>query len=125
MLIEIDLTSQTPLYQQIRDQVVLGVATSKLSPGELLPTVRQLADDLGINPMTVNKAYTQLKHEGFIVADRRQGTRVRADQDPAGFASDYKERLVVILAEGLAKAKDRKVFKQKVLGLMDEIGGKS
>lgn len=71
MILEIDFKSNVPLYQQIRDQIVQGLATGGLSYGEALPSVRQLADDLAINHMTVNKAYQQLKKEGLIETDRQ------------------------------------------------------
>lgn len=64
---------------QIRDQIVMGISDGKLMPGDQLPTVRSLAIDIGINTMTVSKAYQLLKQEGYIVTDRRQGARIRSD----------------------------------------------
>ena len=110
---EIDLSAETPIYQQIRDQVVLGVGRGDLKYGENLPSARQLAQDLGINPMTVNKAYQTLKREGIIVVDRRVGTKVRENPDNM-IESEYINRLEVILAEGLAKTEDNQAFKVKV-----------
>ena len=66
-----DFESKTPIYQQLRDQVVVGIAEGKLSPGEKLPTIRALADESGINMMTVSKAYQMLNNEGYIVTDLR------------------------------------------------------
>ncbi len=60
MILHIDMSGDTPIYQQIRDQIGYGVASGKLEIGERLPTVRQLAADIGVNPMTVNKAYNLL-----------------------------------------------------------------
>lgn len=79
MIIMIDDGSEVPIYQQIRNQIVLGISDGRLLPGEQLPTVRSLAAEIGINSMTVNKAYQRLKQEGYIVADRRNGARVRED----------------------------------------------
>ena len=61
MILEIDFNSDEALYIQLRNQIVIGIATSQLSAGDSLPSVRQLADRVGINMHTVNKAYTVLR----------------------------------------------------------------
>ena len=76
MLLHLDFTIDTPIYRQIHDQFVLGIADGRLLPGEKLPTIRALANETGVNMMTVNKAYQLLKQEGHITADRRGGTLV-------------------------------------------------
>lgn len=76
MVIAIREGSDIPIYQQIRDQIVLGISDGRLKPREQLPTVRALAEEIGINSMTVNKAYQLLKQQGYIIADRRNGARV-------------------------------------------------
>ena len=76
MIIEINTQNSSPIYEQLRDQIVLGIASKRLVPGEVLPSVRNLAADLGINFHTVNKAYTMLCDEGYIVMDRRKGAVV-------------------------------------------------
>ena len=76
MILKLDFTSDIPIYQQIRNQIVLGVAGGELKAGEKIPTMRALADEAGINFMTVNKAYSLLKQEGVIVTDRRNGARI-------------------------------------------------
>ena len=78
MILNVDFSSDTPLYQQLRDQIVVGIAEGKHSPGEQLPTIRALAKESGINMMTVSKAYQLLKQEGYITTDRRSGARVAA-----------------------------------------------
>lgn len=79
MILSINEMSEIPIYQQLRNQIVLGISDGRLSPGEQLPTVRALAEEIGINSMTVNKAYALLKQEGYIYADRRNGARVRLE----------------------------------------------
>lgn len=79
MVIEIKEYSDIPIYMQIRDQIVMGISDGVLKPGEQLPTVRALALEIGINTMTVSKAYQLLKQEGYIVTERRSGARVRWD----------------------------------------------
>ena len=66
MIITIDETASEPLYKQIHDQVIAGIATGQLEPGMSLPSVRSLASDLGINLHTVNKAYAILRDEGYV-----------------------------------------------------------
>ncbi|KRN28389.1 hypothetical protein IV38_GL001389 [Lactobacillus selangorensis] len=78
MLLHIHLNSDVPLHEQIHDQILLALADGQLQPHEQLPTVRQLAAQLQVNPMTVSKSYAHLKKEGYLVSDRRNGTHVAA-----------------------------------------------
>ena len=71
MIIELDFSSDTPIYVQLRNQIVKGIGKGELKAGEKLPTVRQLANDAGVNTMTVNKTYQILKSEGYMRTDRR------------------------------------------------------
>ena len=83
MILNFDFHSDVPIFMQIRNQIVIGIAEGKLKPGEQLPTIRALADESGINMMTVSKAYQILKQEGYITADRRSGARVASKDDKA------------------------------------------
>jgi len=74
MLMQLDFSSDVPIYRQIHDQIVMGIASGTLKAGERLPTVRRLANEAGVNVMTINKAYQILKQEGHITTDRRGGT---------------------------------------------------
>ena len=76
MIIKINTKSETPIYLQLRNEVVKGIGKGEFEIGEALPTVRQMAMELGVNTMTVSKAYQLLKTEGFIETDRRKGTVV-------------------------------------------------
>lgn len=76
MLLHLDFSLDTPIYQQIRNEIVRGIAAGKLPAGTQMPSIRTLAETLGVNMMTVNKAYALLKQEGFLRADRRAGTVV-------------------------------------------------
>lgn len=82
MLLELDFSSETPIYVQIRNQIVKGIATGELKNGEKLPTIRALAEQSGINMMTVSKAYQLLKSEGYIETDRRSGASVATSNVP-------------------------------------------
>lgn len=68
----LDLHSGVPVYRQIIDQVMAGIAAGALATGHQLPTVRQLAVDLSINPNTVLRAYRELEIRGIL--DTQQGT---------------------------------------------------
>ena len=81
MYIEIDFNSDEALYLQLRNQIIIGIATSQYQEGDTLPSVRQLADTIGINMHTVNKAYSVLKQEGFVKVDRRKGAVISVDID--------------------------------------------
>lgn len=76
MLLQLRFDSDVPIYQQIRDQIVVGIADGQLQPGQQLPTIRALAAETGVNMMTVSKAYQLLKQEGYLQTDRRNGTVV-------------------------------------------------
>ena len=84
MLLRLNFSGDTPVYQQIRDQVVAAIASGELRPGERLPTIRVLAEECGINMMTASKAYQLLKSEGYITTGRRDGATVRLPNAGAG-----------------------------------------
>lgn len=115
MLISLDLDSETPLYEQLRNQIIIGIATGELAEQEKLPTVRQLADDLGINAMTVNKAYALLKQEGYIAIDRRHGAKVSARQPGKADAvpePELERKLELLIAEASIRGVDPSRFHQ-------------
>lgn len=94
MVISINDASEIPIYQQIRNQIVLGISDGRLAPGEQLPTVRALSEEIGINSMTVSKAYTLLKQEGYIYTDRRSGARVRQEFETNKELSEKSQELL-------------------------------
>ena len=105
MILRIDMASQVPIYVQLRNEIVRGIARGEFAVGESLPTVRQLAADLGVNTMTVSKAYQALKAEGFLETDRRQAG------DPNGvFREKLAEELELLIAEAKLKGVPREEF---------------
>lgn len=94
-----DFESKTPIYQQLRDQIVVRIAEGKLTPGEKLPTIRALADESGINMMTVSKAYQMLNNEGYIVTDRRKGTLISNKAKESPVKEETLKELRVIISE--------------------------
>ncbi|MBR2832732.1 MAG: GntR family transcriptional regulator [Oscillospiraceae bacterium] len=98
MLLTFDFTSDIPLYMQLRNQIVIGIAEGKLQQGEKLPTIRALAEESGINMMTVSRAYQLLKQEGYIITDRRKGAVV-AFRGKSAVPPDTEETLRLCLSE--------------------------
>ena len=117
MGIEIDFQSDEALYTQLMNQIIMGIATSRLQEGDPLPSVRQLADTVGINMHTVNKAYSLLRQEGFVSIDRRKGTVICLDVDKIRAMEELKQNLRVALARGCC----RNVTREEVHSLIDEI----
>ena len=94
MIIKINMKSETPIYLQLRNEIVKGIGKGEFEIGESLPTVRQMAAELGVNTMTVSKAYQLLKSEGFIETDRRKGTIVCNPQsDENKLSGEFQEKL--------------------------------
>ena len=95
MLLEVNLSSEEPIYRQIRTQVVHAVATGELSPGDTLPSVRSLAGDLGVNMHTVNKAYAVLRDEGYVAMRGRSGAVIAdtARTMTAAKAQEHRQRI--------------------------------
>ena len=117
MIIEIDFNSDEALYLQLRNQIILGIATSQFQEGDSLPSVRQLADTIGINMHTVNKAYTVLKQEGFVKVDRRKGAVIAIDIDRIRTMEELRKDLQVILAKSSCK----NISKDEIHAMIDEI----
>ena len=117
MLIEIDFNSDEAIYIQLCNQIIMGIATAQIRAGDTLPSVRQMADTIGINMHTVNKAYAVLKVEGLLTLDRRRGAMVVIDCDKARALSEMKESLRIVLARGRCK----NITRDEVHGLIDEI----
>lgn len=117
MILEVDFNSEEALYIQLRNQIIVGIATNRLKEGESLPSVRQLAESIGINMHTVNKAYTVLKQEGFVKVDRRRGAVIAIDADRICDLEQMRESLRVILA----RASCRNISREEVHALIDEI----
>lgn len=117
MILEVDFNSEEALYIQLRNQIIVGIATNRLKEGESLPSVRQLAESIGINMHTVNKAYTVLKQEGFVKVDRRRGAEIAIDADRISDLEQMRESLRVILA----RASCRNISREEVHALIDEI----
>ncbi len=110
MVIAINEYSDVPIYIQIRNQIVLGISDGRLAPGEQLPTVRGLAEEMGVNSMTVNKAYQLLKQEGYIYTDRRNGAKVR---EIMNFSKELSAESKDLLQQVISEAKIRGIEQEE------------
>ncbi len=117
MFLQIDFNSDEAIYIQLRNQIIVGIATESIREGDPLPSVRQMADNIGINMHTVNKAYSVLKQEGFVKLDRRKGAVVSLDVDKIQVLDEMRRDLSVVLARGVCK----NVSYEEVHQLVDEI----
>lgn len=112
MILEIDPHSEEPIYLQLRNQIIIGIARGELKPDEQLPTVRQFADELGVNTMTVSKGYQQLREEGYLITDRRRGTLVAPL--PVKLKNNYEKNLTLLLAELSLTDLDEHMIQEKI-----------
>ncbi len=117
MIIEIDFNSSEALYIQLRNQIIMGIATARYREGDALPSVRGLAEEIGINMHTVNKAYNVLKQEGFLKVDRRKGAVIAVNADKLFALQEIDKELRITLA----KAGCRGISKEEVHRLIEEI----
>lgn len=117
MDIFIDFNSDEAFYVQLMNQIILGIAMERIHEGESLPSVRQMADAVGINMHTVNKAYNILRQEGFIKLDRRKGAVISVDVNKLRVLEQMRRELSVVLARGICNGVTRKDAHQ----LVDEL----
>ena len=117
MYIQIDFESDEALYVQLRNQIIYGIATRQFHEGDALPSVRQLAETIGINMHTVNKAYAALRAEGLLRMDRRRGAVIAVDVDKLQALDELQAELNVIVARAICKGISREEAHQ----MLDEI----
>ena len=122
MLIEIDFNSQEALYIQLRNQIVMAIASNRLHDGDSLPSVRNLAETVGVNMHTVNKAYAMLREEGFLKLDRRKGAvvsvEVTSKERELTKINDYMQ---MIVAQAICKEITREEMNRMVDEMYDAI----
>ena len=109
MILEIDFNSDEAIYIQLCNQIIMGIATSVIHEGDSLPSVRQLADTVGVNMHTVNKAYNSL--------DKRRGAVIALDVDKLEQLDEMRRQLRIVLARGCCK----NISRSEVHELVDEI----
>jgi GntR family transcriptional regulator len=117
-------SSGTPIYRQLTDQIRRQCASGQLRPGDMLPSVRNLAGNLGVNPMTISRAYSLLEAEGLLVRRRGVGMQVVAAKttpireriallDPAIRALVHQAQELDVPEQSVLKALQRLLKKQE------------
>ncbi|BAK45970.1 hypothetical protein CXIVA_00030 [Clostridium sp. SY8519] len=124
MYIQIDFESDEALYMQLRNQIIYGIATGQFSEGDALPSVRQLADTIGINMHTVNKAYASLRAEGLLRMDRRRGAVIAVDVDKLAAMDELQDEMQVTVAKAICKGISREETHQLIDKIFDRYYGK-
>ncbi len=103
MVIRIDFGSEEALYVQLYNQIIYGIANAQLLPGDTLPSVRELAENIGINMHTVNKAYAILRQDGYLRLDRRNGAVIAVNSDKLRAMEQLKNEMRISLAKALCR----------------------
>ena len=122
MILNVDLSSDVPIYQQLRDQIVEAIAEGVLIEGSSLPATRTLAADFGINFHTVNKAYDLLRQQGLIRLNRKTGAVVTATVAEPPFPSEWTAKARTLLAEAVARGIPADEVLQTCRLLLDSFG---
>lgn len=108
MFLEIDFKSDLPIYEQIRRGIIIGLAKGHINPGDKLPSVRDMAENIGINLHTVNKAYKLLEADGVLTMDRRYGSLISEDLNPMAAYDEGKIESELDVLIAIAKLKGSK-----------------
>lgn len=126
-MFELDLRSRAPIYEQLVDKFIELIIKSVLKPDEHLPAVRALATELTINPNTIQKAYRELEHRGYIYSVPGKGSFVRpaVPGDNSARLHSLEKELAGIIAEMLYLGVSPAEISKKVSGLLVEDGGGS
>lgn len=122
MILNVDLSSEVPIYQQLRDRIVEAIADGVLTEGSSLPATRALASDFGINFHTVNKAYELLRQQGLIRLNRKTGAVVTAAVADSPFRDEWAARARTLLAEALARGLPADEVLQTCRSVLDSFG---
>lgn len=123
--IQINLESDIPIYEQLKDAIIAGIAKGELSPGEKLPSVRSLASDIGVNLHTVNKAYHQLRDDGYILIHRQRGVVVHPNGLPKAddaYINELKQSLQPLIAASICRDVSSQEFQQLCADIYQEFG---
>ncbi len=124
MVILLDFQSDRPIYVQLKEKIIEGIASGRLKLGDPLPSVRSLAKDIGINMHTVNKAYQLLKQDGFIQIHRQKGVVVNPDGMPPAdevYISQLEENLRPLISESICRGMSEADFLSHCRRLFQDI----
>ena len=117
---EIHPSSGIPIYRQIMDQVRAMIASSRLRPGDMLPSVRQLSAELEVNMMTISKAYARLEVEGFLERVRGTGMRV-LPQHRTGSVTDRQRELRELVEPMITRGLQLGLTESQIISVVRDI----
>lgn len=117
MVLRIDFSSNEAFYMQLKNQIIIGIANSEIQEGDNLPSVRELAENIGINMHTVNKAYSILRQEGYLKLDRRKGAVIAIDTNKYKATVEMMNEMKVLLAHGICQG----LTKDEIHDIVDSI----
>lgn len=117
-MIILDYKDRRPLYEQVIDKVSEMILKGVLKPNEKMPSVRNLAMELSINPNTIQRAYTELEHEGFLYSVKGRGNFV---SDNKKLMENRKKDMKEEIKEKFSKAKSYGFRREELEALLEEI----
>jgi DNA-binding transcriptional regulator YhcF (GntR family) len=127
MFLHIDYNSGEPISRQVSSQIKLMVVSGELKPGERMPSIRELARNLKINPTTASRIYNELAHEGVLVLRRGQGAFISEETGQKLASSEISRKVEdharTMLVEGLRLGLDFKEIKEIVKDEYNKIRG--
>ena len=115
-MIKIDFNSETPIYIQLKNEIIKEIAKGELIEGDSLPTIRELASDLGVNLHTVNKAYNILKDDGYVTISRRNGVAINISKRDESLKK-IQEEMDFLIKEAICK----NISKNELINLLEEV----
>ena len=118
LLFQINPSSGVPIYRQLMDQVRTLIGAGRLTEGAMVPSVRQIAEGLQINPMTVSKAWSLLERDGVLERVRGQGMRVLAAAKPRATVKERQQALQPLLEQVVIQAAQLSLSREQVLAAM-------
>ncbi len=122
MYISIDFNSEEAIYVQLCNQIIMQIAAEEIQEGDNLPSVRDLADEIGINMHTVNKAYSILRQEGYLTLDRRKGAVISLNPDKIKAMKELKRTLRILMAQAVCKDISREEIHELIDIIFEEWG---
>lgn len=123
MIIQIEPQSEVPIYTQITNQIIEGIARGYMQPGDSLPSVRSFAADLGVNMHTVNKSYHQLENKGIISIIPKSGAVINSPAERIRFSGRLSEEFKPLIAEAIVLGLDKEQIQELVTSLILDLKG--
>jgi len=119
MIIKIDMAMDTPIYEQLRREIIKGILNGQLTSGEVLPSVRNMAESLSINMHTVSKAYQKLKAEGFLSLQRNNRATIN-DKENYAYTKEYLDMVDVEIERIVIEAKCKGLKKEVLMDIVEK-----